>query len=93
VGAAPIQNIGAYGVEVGEYIQSIEAYDCHSKTVVNLLASECGFTYRNSIFKAIPIATSLRACIFTCPLRGAPVYAMPIWLLHLQTIMRQQRKK
>jgi UDP-N-acetylmuramate dehydrogenase len=54
VGAAPIQNIGAYGVEVGEYIQSIEAYDCNSKTVVNLLASECGFTYRNSIFKAHP---------------------------------------
>ena len=52
VGAAPIQNIGAYGVEVGEYIQSIEAYDCHSKTVVNLPASECAFTYRNSIFKA-----------------------------------------
>jgi UDP-N-acetylmuramate dehydrogenase len=54
VGAAPIQNIGAYGVEVGEYIQSIEAYDCHSKTLVNLPASDCAFTYRNSIFKAHP---------------------------------------
>jgi UDP-N-acetylmuramate dehydrogenase len=54
VGAAPIQNIGAYGVEVREYIQSIEAYDCHSKTVVNLLASECAFTYRNSVFKDNP---------------------------------------
>jgi UDP-N-acetylmuramate dehydrogenase len=54
VGAAPIQNIGAYGVEVGEYVQSIEAYDCHSKALVNLPASECVFTYRNSIFKANP---------------------------------------
>ena len=54
VGAAPIQNIGAYGIEVGEYIQSIEAYDCHSKTMVNLPASECAFTYRNSIFKTDP---------------------------------------
>ena len=54
VGAAPIQNIGAYGVEVGEYIQLIEAYDCHSKSLVNLPASDCAFSYRNSIFKAHP---------------------------------------
>jgi UDP-N-acetylmuramate dehydrogenase len=54
VGAAPIQNIGAYGVEVGEYIYSIEAYDCHSKTVVTLPASDCAFTYRNSLFKVHP---------------------------------------
>jgi len=54
VGAAPIQNIGAYGVEVGEYIQSIEAFDCESKALVTIAASDCAFTYRNSLFKENP---------------------------------------
>jgi len=72
VGAAPIQNIGAYGVEVGEYIQSIEAYDCHSKTVVHLLASECAFTYRNSIFKANPNRYIITHVHFYLPAVWAP---------------------
>ncbi len=72
VGAAPIQNIGAYGVEVGEYIQSIEAYDCQSKTVVNLLASECGFTYRNSIFKAHPHRYIITRVHFYLPAAWSP---------------------
>ncbi len=72
VGAAPIQNIGAYGVEAGEYIQSIEAYDCHSKTVVNLLASECAFTYRNSIFKAHPHHYIITRVHFYLPAAWSP---------------------
>jgi UDP-N-acetylmuramate dehydrogenase len=72
VGAAPIQNIGAYGVEVGEYIQSIEAYDCHSKTVVHLLASECAFTYRNSIFKANPNRYIITRVHFYLPSAWSP---------------------
>jgi len=72
VGAAPIQNIGAYGVEVGEYIQSIEAYDCHSKTLVNLLASECAFTYRNSIFKAHPNRYIITRVHFYLPAAWSP---------------------
>jgi UDP-N-acetylmuramate dehydrogenase len=72
VGAAPIQNIGAYGVEVGEYIQSIEAYDCHSKTVVNLMASECGFTYRNSIFKVQPNRYIITRVHFYLPAAWSP---------------------
>jgi UDP-N-acetylmuramate dehydrogenase len=72
VGAAPIQNIGAYGVEVGEYIQSIEAYDCQSKTVVNLLASECGFTYRNSIFKVHPHRYIITRVHFYLPAAWSP---------------------
>jgi UDP-N-acetylmuramate dehydrogenase len=72
VGAAPIQNIGAYGVEVGEYIQSIEAYDCHSKTVVNLPASECAFTYRNSIFKAHPNRYIITRVHFYLPAAWSP---------------------
>ena len=72
VGAAPIQNIGAYGVEVGEYIQSIEAYDCHSKTLVNLPASDCAFTYRNSIFKAHPNRYIITRVHFYLPAAWSP---------------------
>ena len=72
VGAAPIQNIGAYGVEVGEYIQSIEAYDCHSKTVVNLPASDCAFAYRNSIFKAHPHRYIITRVHFYLPAAWSP---------------------
>ena len=72
VGASPIQNIGAYGVEVGEYIRSIEAYDCHSKTGVNLLASECAFSYRNSIFKAQPNRYIITRVHFYLPATWSP---------------------
>jgi UDP-N-acetylmuramate dehydrogenase len=72
VGAAPIQNIGAYGVEVGEYIQSIEAYDCHAKTLVHLPASECAFTYRNSIFKANPNRYIITRVHFYLPTAWTP---------------------
>ena len=72
VGAAPIQNIGAYGVEVGEYIQSIEAYDCHSKTLVNLPARECAFTYRNSVFKTHPNLYIITRVHFYLPAAWSP---------------------
>lgn len=51
VGAAPIQNIGAYGVEVGEYIDSIQAFDTVANTFVTLPKEACQFAYRNSLFK------------------------------------------
>ncbi|HET7267531.1 MAG TPA: UDP-N-acetylmuramate dehydrogenase [Oleiagrimonas sp.] len=51
VGAAPIQNIGAYGVEVAEFIESVEAWDTHDERVVELDNAACGFTYRDSVFK------------------------------------------
>lgn len=51
VGAAPIQNIGAYGTEVGEFIATVEAYDRHSGEVVRLGAQQCEFGYRDSVFK------------------------------------------
>jgi UDP-N-acetylmuramate dehydrogenase len=72
VGAAPIQNIGAYGIEVGEYIQSIEAYDCHSKTLINLPASDCAFAYRNSIFKAHPKRYIITRVHFHLPAAWSP---------------------
>lgn len=50
-GAAPIQNIGAYGVEVGERIHAVEAYDRTTGRRLRLSAAECGFGYRESVFK------------------------------------------
>jgi UDP-N-acetylmuramate dehydrogenase len=50
-GAAPVQNIGAYGQEISDTIQSVEAYDTATDTFVTLSASDCGFAYRHSIFR------------------------------------------
>lgn len=51
VGAAPIQNIGAYGVEVGEHIISVNVYDTETNKWLIFTNAECKFGYRDSIFK------------------------------------------
>jgi UDP-N-acetylmuramate dehydrogenase len=51
VGAAPIKNIGAYGVEVGEHIVSVDAFDTIKNQWVTLTQQDCAFGYRTSIFK------------------------------------------
>ncbi len=50
-GAAPIQNIGAYGLEVAKRIDSVAAWDFESQRVVRMSAAECAFGYRDSVFK------------------------------------------
>jgi UDP-N-acetylmuramate dehydrogenase len=50
-GAAPIQNIGAYGTEIDEFVETVEAWDRGSGRFVKLPRNECGFTYRDSRFK------------------------------------------
>lgn len=50
-GAAPVQNIGAYGQEVAETLLSLEAYDTQTKSIVTLTNEQCGFSYRHSIFR------------------------------------------
>ena len=54
VGAAPIQNIGAYGHEVAEFITRVRTYDRQKKTVKTFTNQECEFEYRNSHFKSHP---------------------------------------
>jgi UDP-N-acetylmuramate dehydrogenase len=54
VGAAPIQNIGAYGHEVAEFITRVRTYDREKKEVKTFTNLECDFTYRNSHFKSHP---------------------------------------
>ena len=51
VGASPVQNVGAYGHEVSETIESVEAYDRLTGIVVRLLPSDLGFAYRSSAIK------------------------------------------
>lgn len=51
VGAAPVQNIGAYGSEACEYVHEVECYDAVEKQKLVLKNSECLFSYRDSVFK------------------------------------------
>ena len=51
VGAAPIQNIGAYGTEVSDFVDEVEAFDRSGEEVI-LKGSDCEFGYRTSIFKS-----------------------------------------
>lgn len=51
VGAAPIQNIGAYGHEVSEFITRVRTYDRQAKAIKTFTNRECEFSYRDSIFK------------------------------------------
>jgi UDP-N-acetylmuramate dehydrogenase len=50
-GAAPVQNIGAYGQEIAETLVSLEAYDIENDAFVTLQNTDCGFSYRHSIFR------------------------------------------
>jgi UDP-N-acetylmuramate dehydrogenase len=51
VGATPIQNVGAYGQEVGDTVTAVRALDTTTRQVVSLPAADCGFAYRDSVFK------------------------------------------
>jgi len=50
VGAAPVQNIGAYGQQVSDVVASVKAMDVNDGTVCTFTHAECEFTYRGSIF-------------------------------------------
>jgi UDP-N-acetylmuramate dehydrogenase len=54
VGAAPIQNIGAYGAEVGECIDRVETFERATGHTARLSRADCAFAYRDSLFKRDP---------------------------------------
>lgn len=51
VGATPVQNVGAYGVEVAELIRSVRVYDVVNDLFREMTREECRFGYRDSVFK------------------------------------------
>lgn len=53
-GGAPVQNIGAYGVELSQRLETVEAFDRIADAFVRLSLADCGFGYRDSIFKREP---------------------------------------
>ncbi len=71
VGAAPVQNIGAYGVEVEEFIQVVETWDRASGSPVRFSRMDCGFGYRDSRFKREPDRHLITAVEFELPRQHA----------------------
>lgn len=80
-GAAPIQNIGAYGVELGDLLDSVEIFDLAEQKTKRLNADECELEYRDSIFKhdldkrAIVISVRLRLNLQARPNLSYPALA------------------
>jgi UDP-N-acetylmuramate dehydrogenase len=75
VGATPIQNVGAYGQEVADTLRSARVLDRRTLQVRELAAAECGFSYRNSIFKREPGAAIVLSASFLLRPGGQPAIA------------------
>jgi len=72
VGATPIQNIGAYGTELDEFVAAVEAWDRRGARLVRLAREECGFSYRDSRFKRELDCWIVTAVVLRLPRRRAP---------------------
>jgi UDP-N-acetylmuramate dehydrogenase len=74
VGAAPVQNIGAYGLEMAEYFYSLRAYDLDTGKTVGFDKRDCAFGYRDSFFKQAGKGRYLIAAVtFRLPKKWKPV--------------------
>jgi UDP-N-acetylmuramate dehydrogenase len=73
VGSAAVQNIGAYGLEVGERIESLDVLDLASGEIEQFTAAACQFDYRDSVFKRQPGRWLILAVHFRLPLNWRPL--------------------
>ncbi|MBV8465241.1 MAG: FAD-binding protein, partial [Burkholderiales bacterium] len=74
VGAAPIQNIGAYGVELKDRFDSLTAYHLKNGTTRTFTLAECAFAYRDSIFKQLEAGRWLiTEVVFRLPKQWQPM--------------------
>jgi UDP-N-acetylmuramate dehydrogenase len=82
VGAAPIQNIGAYGLEVAERFHSLTAWDFEKRAFFTVDRNECRFAYRDSLFKQegwhLNGRMAITSVVFRLPKPGAPTSATPM---------------
>jgi UDP-N-acetylmuramate dehydrogenase len=80
-GATPIQNVGAYGHEVAEVLESVRVYDRHADRVAVMTADECGLGFRTSVFKGrdrhvvLAVTLRLRESALSAPVRYAELAA------------------
>jgi UDP-N-acetylmuramate dehydrogenase len=73
VGASPMQNIGAYGVEIKDVFHELEAFDLNEKKLTRFLLDDCEFGYRESVFKR-RLKNQFVISSVTFKLRKKPVY-------------------
>ncbi|HEX7036997.1 MAG TPA: UDP-N-acetylmuramate dehydrogenase [Pseudomonadales bacterium] len=89
VGAAPIQNIGAYGVELAERFVRLRALDTASGRIHVLHGRDCDFGYRDSVFKRAEAASLVILDVTLClPRRAEPVTSYPDVALELERLGR-----
>lgn len=63
VGAAPVQNIGAYGVELKDRLKRLQVYDTQTEALVWLSPEDCQFGYRESLFKSMEPNRFIITCV------------------------------
>jgi UDP-N-acetylmuramate dehydrogenase len=79
VGAAPVQNIGAYGLELAEHFYSLRAYDLETGKTVGFDKADCHFGYRDSFFKRHPGRYLIGAVTFRLPKAWRRSPPTPTW--------------
>jgi UDP-N-acetylmuramate dehydrogenase len=82
-GAAPVQNIGAYGMELDQCVHSVQAWDIRQARQVSFSAAQCEFSYRDSLFKRAPQGQWLITSVcFRLSRRFTPRVSYPDLLRH-----------
>jgi UDP-N-acetylmuramate dehydrogenase len=76
-GATPVQNVGAYGQEVGQVIRNVTAFDRDQGAIVTLGAADCRFAYRDSRFKHEPDRFVVLSVQFALVRQGPPALRYP----------------